>query len=55
MWDVAKLEESNTVSSSLTGIFSSKINALPEACKRVLMVRANQHIYEDFIVSISVN
>jgi hypothetical protein len=55
MWDGAKLDESNTVSSSLTSIFSSKINALPEACKRVLMVRVNQHIHEDFIVGMSVN
>lgn len=38
MWDVSQIEESNTVSSSLTNVFCSKINTLPEACKRVLMV-----------------
>ncbi|KAL3798194.1 hypothetical protein HJC23_005755 [Cyclotella cryptica] len=40
VWDMAKIEESNAVSSSLTTIFCSKINTLPEACKKVLMICA---------------
>eukprot|EP00804_Cyclotella_cryptica_P021476 CCRYP_005799-RA/>CCRYP_005799-RA protein AED:0.04 eAED:0.04 QI:150/1/1/1/0.83/0.85/7/550/1028 len=39
-WDMARIVESNTVSMSLTNMFQYKVNALPEATKRVLTICA---------------